>query len=174
MKRNFTLIFLLLLSVFGGCDSATEQQTQATPVVPEAKPAEPEKPQLPNFQVTDVTGKTFTTGELPKNRPTVVIFFHPDCEHCQAEATELQPHLAAFANTNFLMITWDAIPKIKGFMEKYKLTESVTACQIDPTTLAQTYGQLSLPAIFIYNSNQELVQQLNSEARADAILTYLK
>ncbi len=180
MTRTLTLLLVCLSVLVWSCQSASSEQATQTKTVPSTAdpipslPAEPEKPKLPNFQVTDLNGKNFTTADLPKDKPTVVVIFHPDCEHCQAEATELKDHQEELKKANFLMLTWDAIPKIKGFMDKYQLKDPIIAAQINPMTLAQVYGELSLPTIFIYNAKQELVQQVNGEGKVDAILMYLK
>ncbi|MDJ1473689.1 TlpA family protein disulfide reductase [Xanthocytophaga flava] len=164
------LPLLFILFCFNACTSIQEKKENTS-----TQQASPEtKPQLPNFQVKDMEGKLISISQLPQNRPTIVFFFHPDCEHCQAEATELQKYTDRFANTNFLMITWDEIPKIQGFMQKYKLKAPITAYKIDNNTLFQTYGVLRLPAVYIYNSQNDLIQQFNGEAKIDAILNYIK
>jgi len=174
--RIFVFLFTLLCS--GACtQSGNEESPASGGTNPSAthpeKIVSEEKPKLPNFQVTDLAGNVISTSQLPKTQPTIILFFHPDCEHCQAEATELQKHTDQFAGTNFLMITWDELPKIRAFMQKYALKEPIVACQISSNTLAQTYGMIRLPAVYIYNTNQELIQQFSGEAKAEAIVSYL-
>ena len=180
MKPSFTsLLFAVATCAFLGCDSqknaqnaeSTESDTQQTANV---APPEPEKPKLPNFELTGLDGKTITTASLPTGKPTVILFFHPNCEHCQAEARELQKHTEDFANTNFLMVTWDEMRNIRAFMTEYRLNAPIAAYQINSNTLAQTYGQFNLPAVYIYNANRELVQQFNGQAKAEAIREYLR
>ncbi|MDJ1499799.1 TlpA disulfide reductase family protein [Xanthocytophaga agilis] len=164
------LCFLFIMTYFSACTSTQEKNEDS----PAQQTSVETKPKLPNFQVMDLEKKLISISQLPQNRPTIVFFFHPDCEHCQAEATELQKYTDRFVNTNFLMITWDEIPKIRAFMQKYKLKAPITAYKVDNNTLFQTYGVLRLPAVYIYNSQNELVQQFNGEAKIEAILNYIK
>ncbi|MDJ1492333.1 TlpA disulfide reductase family protein [Cytophagaceae bacterium DM2B3-1] len=171
MQRIISLSFILFTLIYLGACTSAQEKKESTPT---QEASAETKPKLPNFQVKTMDGKLISISQLPQNRPTIVFFFHPDCEHCQAEATELQKYTDRFANTNFLMITWDEIPKIQGFMQKYKLKAPITAYKIDNNTLFQTFGVLRLPAVYIYNSQNDLIQQFNGEAKIDAILNYIK
>jgi peroxiredoxin len=184
-----SLLLVILTCAFSGCDSA-KIENHATGVNAQnaetatngndkrqtvnAPTPQPEKPKLPNFELMGLDGKVVSTASLPAGKPTVILFFHPNCEHCQAEARELQKHTDKFANTNFLMVTWDEMRNIRAFMAEYKLTAPIAAYQINSNTLAQTYGQFNLPAVYIYNANRELVQQFNGQAKAEAIREYLR
>jgi len=173
MYAHLRLLLLLIVAGLVGCTPASENHTTGSAPSQEKIVAE-EKPKLPNFEITNLDGKSFAIAQLPKNKPTVILFFHPDCEHCQAEATELQKHTDKFSEANFLMITWDDLSTIRAFMDKYQLHAPITAYQISNNTLAQTYGTIRLPTVYIYNTDQELIQQFNGEAKAEAILSYLK
>lgn len=171
MQRIIRLSFILVTLIYLSACTSTQEKKESTPT---QQASTETKPKLPNFQIKDMEGKLISISQLPQNRPTIIFFFHPDCEHCQAEATELQEYKDRFNNTNFLMITWDEIPKIQEFMQKYELHSPITAYKIDNNTLFQTYGVLRLPAVYIYNSQNELIQQFNGEAKIDAILNYIK
>jgi len=45
---------------------------------------------LPAFQIQLVDSTLFSKAQLPKNKNyTVIVYFSPDCGHCQHEAKEL-------------------------------------------------------------------------------------
>jgi thiol-disulfide isomerase/thioredoxin len=65
----------------------------------------------------------FTKEDLPKDKTIVIIFFSPDCEHCQAEATQLLQKKDSLSN---LFMVWNAnmvddFGHVKEFYNKYKL-----------------------------------------------------
>jgi thiol-disulfide isomerase/thioredoxin len=39
---------------------------------------------IPDFTIELTNGSMFTTKDLSKSKPTIIIYFAPDCEHCQA------------------------------------------------------------------------------------------
>ena len=47
----------------------------------------------------------FTKESLPKDKTVVIIFFSPNCEHCQAEAKEMMTKMDSVSN---LFMVWNA------------------------------------------------------------------
>ena len=63
----------------------------------------------------------FTKESLPKDKTVVIIFFSPDCEHCQAEATEMMTKMDSVSN---MYLIWNAnmmddFNNVKSFYYKY-------------------------------------------------------
>ena len=44
--------------------------------------------QLPSFKMTLSDNQIFNSSELPKGKPLVLIYFDPDCDHCQTLMNE--------------------------------------------------------------------------------------
>ena len=38
---------------------------------------------MPQFKITQADGKIFKASDLKSSRPTLLIYFSPECEHCQ-------------------------------------------------------------------------------------------
>ena len=38
---------------------------------------------VPPFRITQSNGKVFNARDLPLGKPILLIYFSPDCEHCQ-------------------------------------------------------------------------------------------
>ena len=57
-----------------------------------------------SLRLTDST-TIFTKNDLPKDKIVVIIFFSPECEHCQAEATEMMTKTDSLQN---LFMVWNA------------------------------------------------------------------
>ena len=73
-----------------------------------------------SLRLTDST-TIFTKNDLPKDKIVVIIFFSPECEHCQAEATEMMIKTDSLQN---LFMVWNAnmvddFGNVKSFYNKY-------------------------------------------------------
>lgn len=173
-KMGFWMVFVLgWLSL----QCAPKQESVGGAAAPgqpaKAKIVSPEKPKLPNFEMRGLDNKVVSAEQLAAGKPTVLVFFKPDCEHCQREAEQIGRLKASFAHTNLLMVSWDELPEIRKFAEKYGLQEPVRLYQINPNTLAQLFGTIQLPSAYVYDANQNLIQQFSGETRVEAILSYV-
>ena len=139
----------------------------------ENKTVSSEKPKLPHFELRGLDNKVISTKQLTAGKPVVLVFFQPGCEHCQREATEIARLQDAFAHTNLLMVSWASLPQIGEFADKYGLREPVRMYQIQPGTLAQTFGNIQLPSVYVYDADHNLIQQFSGETKVEAILGYV-
>lgn len=77
-----------------------------------------------NLLLTDST-TVFTKQNLPKDKIVVIIFFSPECEHCQDEAAQLTQKADSVAN---LFMVWNAnmvddFNNVKTFYNKYEFSK---------------------------------------------------
>ena len=79
---------------------------------------------LQHVGFTTLTGGLVYLDEFDRQKPTVIIYFNPDCEHCQYEATEISRHAEQFGNANTILITPEPlVKKVKAFAQTYHLNE---------------------------------------------------
>jgi peroxiredoxin len=114
--------------------------------------------------------------EFDPSQATIIIYFHPDCEHCQYEAKEIGLHTDEFAHTNLIMITPDdSIPRIENFMTKNNLWRMDNmAILLDPEhRFFGHFGTLNIPSVFIYKHNK-LLKKYIGETKMEAILEVIR
>ena len=58
---------------------------------------------LPFFKMMLTDSSLFYKSNLKKNRATIIIFFSPDCEHCQMETKELTASIKLFKKAQIIM-----------------------------------------------------------------------
>lgn len=51
---------------------------------------------IPDFMMQLTNGKMFTTKDLSKSKPVIIIYFAPDCEHCQVLIKSLLKKITEF------------------------------------------------------------------------------
>jgi len=73
-----------------------------------------------DFLLSDSTTR-FNTAAIPQGSPIVLLYFSPDCEHCQHETETIIHHMDSLKQVRFYFITNDPPDRIKVFSEVYKL-----------------------------------------------------
>ena len=140
---------------------------------------------LPACTVQDISGETFTID--PQGKPTVLIFFGPDCEHCQSEARELREQGASLSGARVVMLSAAPISALKTFVQTYQLGNPAVAggpasgravpdfrvAHIDRQVARETFGFSSVPDVLIYHADGTLSHRFKGETSIAAIARHL-
>jgi thioredoxin-related protein len=113
-------------------------------------------PTIPAFNLLKIPDSSnFTNNQLLKNTATVLIFFAPDCDHCQEETKKLTAKIDQLKNTQILLVTWMDFNMVKKFYVDYKLADysNITITRDPQYKFLQYYGVHSIPDIFVYDKN---------------------
>ena len=79
-------------------------------------------PHIPSFSILLTDSAThYTNLNIAKNKPTILVYFSPDCSHCQADAKNLAEKLDSLKDINFVWISSHEVDKIKAFAIKYNM-----------------------------------------------------
>ncbi len=108
MKR----VVLLLVAIVGFVCAKAQK---------DALPPYKQVPFIPSFTIQLTDSADFSKKDLPKKTPVVIIYFNPECGHCQAEATGLSKNMDKFKKVFFIMAAYAEMEKIKEFGEVYGL-----------------------------------------------------
>lgn len=114
--------------------------------------------------------------ELDSSKPVVIFYFHPECEHCRYEASEIGKWPEKFCNVNMIMITSDTLSKeVEAFAIKYHLCEieNITILFDPEYTFERFFGTSIIPSIFIYGSDRKLIKKYNGEIKISAIINII-
>ena len=159
MKLAFGIVLLLSSFCFAQKDSIA--------------PAYKRYPTVPAFQLflNDSTVK-YTKESLPKNRPTLIMLFSPDCEHCQHHAEQIFANKEALKNINIVMVTSSPIYRMKEFAETYRLNEmeNVVVAKDPYYLLIGFYEIKGLPYMAMYDKKGKLIQTFEGSLGIDKIL----
>jgi thioredoxin-related protein len=130
-------------------------------------------PTIPPFKLTKVPDSTvFTKDNLKKKRPTIVMVFSPDCEHCQQMTKEITANIKLFKKAQIVMATPLEFNYVKKFYEEYKIADypNITMGRDPSYFLGTFYKVRSFPAIFIYNKKGQLVNWFTGEVELKKIV----
>lgn len=118
-------------------------------------------PTVPPFSLIKVPDSIrFTKADLKKKKPTIIIVFSPDCEHCQHEIKEIQASYGLFKKAQIVMASPLDFNYIKKFYEEYHIADFPNIVMgRDPTYMLGTFYKVrSFPAIFVYNKKGDFVE----------------
>src|SRR4051812_30455447 len=66
---------------------------------------------IPPFRMSQTNGKIFSAHQLPFEKPVVIFYFSPECDHCISAVRELFKHKTDFQNSSLVMITFLPVDK---------------------------------------------------------------
>ncbi|TSJ43128.1 redoxin domain-containing protein [Mucilaginibacter corticis] len=159
MMKKLILFFCLIIAA--GCSQAQEPTA------------------IPPYKILK-TDSTWATPANLKHRRTLLIYFSPDCPHCQHLTNEMKKVMKQFGDTQILMITWSNnydIRAIKAFVKDYGLAKypNITIGTEGYTYLVQKYFKIeTTPYIAVYDSKSQLVQSFRKAPDIDDIVKAVK
>ncbi|WP_159102642.1 TlpA family protein disulfide reductase [Flectobacillus major] len=117
-------------------------------------------------------------GEKPSINEfsTIVLFFHPECQHCQYEAKTITEKQKEFVGVNLWWISFADSSSIKTFGKKYALETHPHSylAYLEAEKVTQVFGSISIPHIFIYDHEYTLQKEFKGETKVEALLKYVK
>ena len=84
-------------------------------------PAYQKDSHFPVFSLLLTDSTHYTNLNIPKNKPTIIVYFSPECSHCQGDAKRIAEKLDSLKDVNFIWSSSHEVDKIKEFAIKYKL-----------------------------------------------------
>ncbi len=128
---------------------------------------------VPALSLKDRHGNEFT---IPTGRPVVLIYFNSTCDHCQRQLNVLRDNLGLFANAALVLMSSQSMEEVVPFTDGlgFDKESHVYLVQITHEELANVFGTLGLPHIFVYSAKGKLVGLFAGETTVAAIAEHLK
>jgi thiol-disulfide isomerase/thioredoxin len=120
-------------------------------------------PTLPAFNIMLTDSSTIVnTYNIPEGKPTLIMFFDPECKHCQAETKMLLNGMDSLKDIRFYMITSvHDFSKIRNFYNDYHLSDykNIEVVGRDYEYFFITYyGIKFVPDMVLYDGHKNLVK----------------
>lgn len=117
------------------------------------------------FKIKLTNGQNYTPAQMAPG-PAVLIYFSPDCDHCQHFTEDMIKNYKSIANKQVVMVTFQDMSMILPFVKKNKLTQypNIKVGTEGTTYDVQRYYQIrSFPYIAIYDKAGNLVKVYEGE-----------
>ena len=132
---------------------------------------------IPPFKMTVANNKVFDIESLPKGRPLILIYFDPDCDHCQKLMSEMFKNINQFKKAEIVFATFKPVTELDSVWKKYNVgkypnvkmgTENVTYY------LRLYYDVTTLPFTALYDKKGNLNYSYRKETPVSDLIARLK
>lgn len=115
---------------------------------------------LPEFNILQTDSTWFSKQQLPAADFTIIVYFSPDCGHCQYEAKEMMNNMDSLKNTFILWVSYRDMADIKGFAEIYGFyNHKNLKVGRDPNYAIPSFFQVKYtPYVAVYNKKGEYLK----------------
>ena len=87
-----------------------------------AQQAKTTKTAIAPFKIRLVNGEGFTYQQLAKNKPTILVYFSPTCDHCKKFTEAMLKRKKDLANKQIVMISYLPLNEVKQFDDEFHLS----------------------------------------------------
>ncbi|MDR6941858.1 TlpA family protein disulfide reductase [Mucilaginibacter pocheonensis] len=133
---------------------------------------------IPPYHILTTDSVYVTPANLKKNKPVMIIYFAPDCGHCQHLMYDLKPQLPNIKDVQIVMITFvTQLKAIQVFRRDFGLEKyhNITIGTEGYTYLVQKFYQIkNTPYIAIYDHNGKLAQAYDKVPRIPVLMQAIK
>jgi thiol-disulfide isomerase/thioredoxin len=132
---------------------------------------------IPAFKIFTAPDSTaFTNTQLKKGKPFVLMFFSPDCDHCQKETKELLAYKRELKDIEIVMASPASYSLIKGFYQDYNIASmpNIMMGQDLNYVLGSKYQLRTYPSLFVYDAAGKLAKAFVGNVGVPAILEAVK
>lgn len=129
---------------------------------------------LPSFSFMTLAKDNFNSSEIEKG-PVLIVRFHPECEHCQYEISQIfESDIPEFVPW-ILLISEDQPESISKFLDQFKYTDypSIIALSDSTDSFGDIFGKDIIPSNYIYNKELKLVKVFHGEVKTETIRKHL-
>jgi len=162
------ILFLLIIVL--KINSAQAQDYDTIP------PYQKDSLHIPQFSVLK-TDSSYTSEQIiPKGKPAVIIYFSPECGHCQITADEFSKKMTEMKDIYFVWVSYYPLPEIKGFAKKFNLYQftNITIGRDENYKIPSYYRVKFTPFMAIYNKEHHLIKTYEQGTDADTLIKLLK
>ena len=127
---------------------------------------------LPSFSFYKLDNTPFTDDSLANDdRRLIIMFFSPDCEHCQYTAKSYVQHKQQLESGKILMVTVADSLSTAKFYADYGLNALPNIVMLrDPKmTFPRTFGVGMIPTFLVYR-NRKLINKIIGETKVDNLI----
>lgn len=132
---------------------------------------------LPNFKFTDTDGKVVSPATLEQGKPVVVVYFDPDCDHCQQQAEWVRDGINLFKDIQLVWVSWGEADAVKKFEKTYFGGLEGALLHVTNDTeysIDNWFGYSEVPSIYVYNSTWTRTKTLRKETPATEIVKWTR
>lgn len=165
MKKNLLLSLFVLITLSGFSQSPIDT------IPPYVK-----NKAIPDFKILQTDSTWFAKKDLPASEYTAIIYFSPECDHCQHEAKEIVQNMDSLKNIFFVWASYRSLNDIRSFYQRFKLDlyPNIRAGR-DPEYFLPAFFQAQYtPFVALYNKNRQFVKAWGMGVEIPELLEFIR
>lgn len=163
-------LLLLLLIIAVKLNAVKAQEVDTIP------PYQKDSLHIPEFTVLKIDSTFANQSVIPKDKPVVIVYFSPECGHCQITADAFSKRMQEMRDIYFVWVSYYPLPEIRDFAKKFNLQQftNITIGR-DPNYTIPSYFRVKYtPFMAVYNKDHHLIQTYGQGTEADTLINLLK
>jgi thiol-disulfide isomerase/thioredoxin len=132
---------------------------------------------IPPFKILQTNGKFFSASELDKTKPVVLIYFAPDCPHCQVLMSGLFKNINSFKKTQLVLVTFKPVSELQLFEREFNTTSYPnikTGTEGSTYFLRYYYNLSNTPFTAVFNKGTLVCSYRDINTPIDVIMNCVK
>ncbi|HUS01330.1 MAG TPA: redoxin domain-containing protein [Chitinophagaceae bacterium] len=132
---------------------------------------------IPPFKMLLTNGRTFYAKDLPRGRPVIIIYFSPDCEHCQTLMNAFFKKANDFKRAEIVMVTFRPLSEVAGFEKAYKISRYSNikvGTEVPVFFFKMYFNLLKTPFTVLYNKQGQYSYSYREQTPIDDLQMRLK
>lgn len=148
MKKILLSVFTLLFVSLLNAQSLDIKPDPSTPYLKDKN--------LPKFSINLIDGKQITNLTIPKFKYTCIVFFSPDCSHCETEAATINKYKEKLKNVLFIWDSYRDMSAIQAFADKFDFVgrPNILIGRDPEYTIPSFFRPKMTPFVALYKNNQ--------------------
>ena len=127
---------------------------------------------FPEINITQANGEKFTTSQIPNGKQIALIYFSPECEHCQVFMKSFFEQAKSFDDVFVLMITYLPLDRLVKFSGEYPVADypNIVAGTEGMAFLVRDFFKIdNIPFVATYNKDGKLISTYDGNASIEKV-----
>ncbi len=132
---------------------------------------------IPSFKMLLTNGKTVYTKDLPPGKPLMIIYFAPDCEHCQKLMNDLFKQVNSFKKIEIVMVTFKPLNEVADFEKSYKTymyPNLIVGTEVPAFFFKNYYNLINTPFTVLYDKHGKFIYSYKKETPVKDLIKHVK
>lgn len=133
-------------------------------------------PTVPPITLLKSDSTLITKDQLKKNQPVLIMFFSPECNHCQKQMEDILARMDDLKKVQIVLATYRPMEELVSFQDKYKLANyaNIQSGRDTKYFIQPFYKVKNLPYLALYNKKGNLITTYEGNVSVDKLVEGLK
>ena len=129
-------------------------------------------PVIPPISLLKTDSTLITKEQLKKNQPVLIMFFSPECHHCQKQIEDMLARINDFKKIQIILATYRSMDELLSFEQKYKLANypNIQSGRDTKYFIQPFYKVKNLPYLALYNRKGDLITTFEGNVAVDKLV----